>query len=162
MSTTPQTDAAKGEACMIAPPADEVVTVEFARQLETELKVAEFKNRTSLANNLCPDHRDKQAGKPCLACTVEKLETDLAASRAEVLALREALHPLADRWNSSPEWHDMHESDSAWGATIKTNVRQCFHAARALASPEGCMLATFLAVVLTIGTIVAIAVLSRA
>lgn len=27
----------------------------------------------SLANNLCPDHRDKQAGKPCLACETERL-----------------------------------------------------------------------------------------
>lgn len=27
----------------------------------------------SLANNLCPDHRDKQAGKSCLACEIEQL-----------------------------------------------------------------------------------------
>ncbi len=33
----------------------------------------------SLGNNLCPDHRDKQAGKPCLACHVESLERRLRA-----------------------------------------------------------------------------------
>lgn len=36
----------------------------------------------SLANNLCPGHRDKQAGKPCLACEVERL--------------REALQPFVE------------------------------------------------------------------
>lgn len=38
-----------------------------ARMLEKQLQ-------GSLANNLCPDHRDKQYGKPCLACTIETLE----------------------------------------------------------------------------------------
>lgn len=38
-----------------------------ARMLEKQLQ-------SSLANNLCPDHRDKQYGKPCLACTIETLE----------------------------------------------------------------------------------------
>lgn len=33
--------------------------------------------RGTLANNLCPDHRDKQAGKPCLACRIEQLEAQL-------------------------------------------------------------------------------------
>lgn len=42
--------------------------------LRKEIKILELKNRTSLANNLCPDHRDKQAGKPCLACEIERLE----------------------------------------------------------------------------------------
>lgn len=42
-------------------------------QLERDLSVERLKNRNSLANNLCPDHRDKQSGKPCLACRIETL-----------------------------------------------------------------------------------------
>lgn len=42
-------------------------------QLTRENKVLEKKNAGTLANNLCPDHRDKQTGKPCLACTIEQL-----------------------------------------------------------------------------------------
>lgn len=42
-------------------------------RLTKELRIAELKNRGTLANNLCPDHRDKQVGKPCLACEIERL-----------------------------------------------------------------------------------------
>lgn len=48
-------------------------------------RILELKAGGSLGNNLCPDHRDKQAGKPCLACEVESLRAsrdywhDLAA-----------------------------------------------------------------------------------
>lgn len=45
--------------------------------LELRLRTAERRLATSLANNLCPDHRDKQGGKPCLACTIEQLERKL-------------------------------------------------------------------------------------
>lgn len=43
------------------------------------LKIAELKNRGTLANNLCCDHRDKQTGQPCLACTIETLTRRLAS-----------------------------------------------------------------------------------
>lgn len=43
-------------------------------QCKAELRHAQLKCRNSLANNLCPDHRDKQGGKPCLACEVERLQ----------------------------------------------------------------------------------------
>ena len=39
--------------------------------LQKQIKILELKNQSSLANNLCPDHRDKQSGKPCLACIIE-------------------------------------------------------------------------------------------
>jgi hypothetical protein len=42
---------------------------------ERALKIATMKANASLANNLCPDHRDKQAGKPCLACEIEALQS---------------------------------------------------------------------------------------
>lgn len=42
-------------------------------ELEAENAQLKLRNRGTLANNLCPDHRDKQQGKPCLACEVERL-----------------------------------------------------------------------------------------
>lgn len=54
---------------------DQTVRIAY---LERELRIAELKNKASLANNLCPDHRDKQAGKQCLACIIEKAERELA------------------------------------------------------------------------------------
>lgn len=51
---------------------------EYAAQVAAEkdrrIKILELKANNSLANNLCPDHRDKQNGKPCLACVIERLE----------------------------------------------------------------------------------------
>jgi hypothetical protein len=52
-------------------------------RLTKKNKVLEIKCRASLANNLCPDHRDKQAGKPCLACEISRLTKE-----------RDALHKL--------------------------------------------------------------------
>lgn len=43
-----------------------------------KLAITELKASGSLANNLCSDHRDKQQGKPCLACTIETLNRKLA------------------------------------------------------------------------------------
>lgn len=44
--------------------------------------VRELHKRASgtLANNLCSDHRDKQDGKDCLACEIERLQTRLATA----------------------------------------------------------------------------------
>jgi hypothetical protein len=49
-------------------------TPERVAQLERQVRFLEKQLQTSLANNLCPDHRDKQYGKPCLACTIETFE----------------------------------------------------------------------------------------
>ena len=46
--------------------------------VEKENKRLTLKCRNSLANNLCPDHHDKQAGKPCLACEIERLTARVA------------------------------------------------------------------------------------
>jgi hypothetical protein len=43
-------------------------------ELARKLAVADKKNQHSLVNNICPDHRDKQQGKPCLACEIENAE----------------------------------------------------------------------------------------
>ena len=42
-------------------------------RLTKALRIVELKASGTLANNLCSDHRDKQTGKPCLACEVERL-----------------------------------------------------------------------------------------
>jgi len=46
-------------------------------------RIAELKAGASLANNLCPDHRDKQNGRRCLACLLE--EAERAVQRYRVL-----------------------------------------------------------------------------
>jgi hypothetical protein len=50
---------------------------------DAELKILRVKCSGTLANNLCPDHRDKQVGNPCLACTIEKLQSRLADERIQ-------------------------------------------------------------------------------
>jgi hypothetical protein len=62
-------------------------------ELEKENRVLQIKAAGTLANNLCPEHRDKQTGKPCLACRVEKLEKALHSiyRRAE-LAEADGVH----------------------------------------------------------------------
>jgi len=55
-------------------------------RLKAENKKLTIKTSNSLANNLCPDHRDKQAGKPCLACEIDRLKKrvmELEKSRDE-------------------------------------------------------------------------------
>lgn len=56
------------------------VAKKHAEELTKRLAIAEAKNQGTLANNLCPDHRDKQVGKPCLACEIETLERKQLAS----------------------------------------------------------------------------------
>lgn len=98
MSETPRTDdAARQGAYMSAGEYPETcgkqfVHLDFARTLERELnaanariaelekdnKILALKSKLSLANNLCPAHRDKQSGQSCLACRIESLEKDKA------------------------------------------------------------------------------------
>jgi len=61
---------------------------------DAELKILRVKCSGTLANNLCPDHRDKQVGNPCLACTIEKLQSRLAAANERL----EAAERDAARW----------------------------------------------------------------
>ena len=44
--------------------------------LRKQIKILEIKNKSSLANNLCPDCRDKQTFKSCLSCENEKLRAN--------------------------------------------------------------------------------------
>lgn len=48
----------------------------------SNIKSAGFEAAASLAHNLCSaDHFDKQAGKPCLACEIERLEHQVGGLR---------------------------------------------------------------------------------
>lgn len=43
---------------------------------QLQIRKLQLKAGCSLANNLCPDHRDKQTGRPCLACEIERLQRE--------------------------------------------------------------------------------------
>lgn len=66
-------------------------------RLTKQLRIAELKASGTLANNLCPDHRDKQVGKPCLACEIERLT-------AQIGKLEDDLHE--ERINSAAFFGD--------------------------------------------------------
>ena len=75
------------------------------QELERENAILEIKNRGTLANNLCPDHRDKQTGKPCLACTIETLTRKKDRAESELAAIKkriaDAVHVVV-REDTSP------------------------------------------------------------
>lgn len=54
-------------------------------ELHRQNRILEVKNASTLANNLCPDHRDKQVGRPCLACTIETLTRERDELRRDLL-----------------------------------------------------------------------------
>ncbi|MDD3885132.1 MAG: hypothetical protein PHW66_09435 [Gallionella sp.] len=66
-------------------------------ELEAENRVLVVKTTNSLANNLCPDHRDKQTGKPCLACTIEALEKNAVRLYNGLVRARQNLFPHIDQ-----------------------------------------------------------------
>ena len=65
------------------------------QELERENAILEIKNRGTLANNLCPDHRDKQTGKPCLACTIETLTRKKDRAESELAAIKKRIAETA-------------------------------------------------------------------
>lgn len=75
-------------------------------ELRRKLHIEELKNRHSLANNLCPDHRDKQAGKPCLACSIETDRRLLGEHQVEISRLLTALEMVRDL---DAHHHDGHQ-----------------------------------------------------
>jgi hypothetical protein len=78
---------------------------------EKENKVLRIKCANSLANNLCPDHRDKQTFKPCLACTIETTERQLAAANERV----RALSADAERYRFLHECTQVDQDGYEWG-----------------------------------------------
>lgn len=62
---------------------------------------------------------------------------EIQAMREAIKEACEALADLDERWEETPEWHNMAEHNSAWCGKIFTNVRQCkkSHAALAKLQP---------------------------
>lgn len=69
--------------------------------------------RGTLANNLCPDHRDKQTGKPCLACTIETL------TRIN-MEYRVALEPMLEQHHVAADW----APSKMTGAVMRQSVEE--------------------------------------
>lgn len=57
-------------------------------RLKKRIRILEIENRSSLANNLCSDHRDKQAGKSCLACEIERLSPNSSDKEIELSSFK--------------------------------------------------------------------------
>lgn len=70
-----------------------------------ERDAAEKKAAHSLANNLCPDHRDKQQGKPCLACEVETMARKLRDAEERERRLRECLEAVDTNCGNKHKHH---------------------------------------------------------
>ena len=51
--------------------------IRHIEELTRKLKIEELKNKNSLANNLCSDHRDKIKGMNCLMCTLERYTREI-------------------------------------------------------------------------------------
>ncbi len=56
--------------------------------MKNETQAGKLLRMVDEARPLCPDHRDKQHGKPCLACRIEELEKVCRQARACLLNLQ--------------------------------------------------------------------------
>ena len=70
------------------------------QQLRKQIGILEIKNAGTLANNLCPDHRDKQLGKPCLACTIETADTKQTTQMEKILDVIDEMEAYVFSWEN--------------------------------------------------------------
>lgn len=91
--------------------------VEEIERLTKALRIAELKASGTLANNLCPDHRDKQTGRPCLACEIERLRAALTHSVSVIQTWHNMGVPEKQRsdlwdiyWRNAPELKQIREA----------------------------------------------------
>lgn len=108
---TPETDAAFWHGGV-------AVDADFARKLERERDEA-----LALAKNY-----SERWTAEC-----KTLRGQIEAMREAIKEACEALADLSERWEETPEWHNMAEHNSAWCGKIFTNVRQCKKSHDALA-----------------------------
>ena len=59
-------------------------------EIERLTKQLAVVQKSSLASNLCPDHRDKQAGKSCLACEIQRLTEQRDSLWTDVTSWKDA------------------------------------------------------------------------
>jgi len=123
--------------------------ISFARQLEreltavnAELRLEKKKNANSLANNLCPDHRDKQTRKPCLACEIERRDAELRTLREDKERLDWLENGQGDEIRYiAPNWYTVRPDENSlnpnkWSSTGQwATLRSAIDSART--KPEG-------------------------
>jgi hypothetical protein len=90
-------------------------------------KIAELKASASLANNLCPDHRDKQSGRQCLACLLEqaiKAKEETERLLRELLTCKDLKDDAERRILSlsHPQWLDYYRRKSLVWAAVRVKV----------------------------------------
>lgn len=98
---------------------------EQAGQIEALTKanrILELKNAGTLANNLCPDCRDKQARKPCLGCTIQTQAGQIERLRLSLIDMMGAVKVF-----HGPECWEIYEQ----------NAPEIIRARAALAQSEG-------------------------
>jgi len=78
-------------------------------ELKRKLVIAELKNKGTLANNLCPNHRDKQTGRPCLACMIETLMRRYTELLAHTEVMAAAPPGNWDERIAYEQWRDSHD-----------------------------------------------------
>lgn len=72
-----------GEQCLVDGSAEAYLRLVMDKLTAATAKVDELTKENDLRKHIihgfpfCPDHRDKQSGKPCLACEIEKLREGL-------------------------------------------------------------------------------------
>lgn len=66
-----------------------------AREAKRLNFIIESERRATLHNNLCPDHRDKVAGKPCLMCELEHSQGALAKIAGSLMSYGSDLRQIA-------------------------------------------------------------------
>lgn len=132
------------EQCQCCPP-DAALYDEWADAIDAciaeqqiyanEVKILRAKTSGTLANNLCSDHRDKQVGKPCLACEIEHLEKVSAQREGEAVAWALAWPNDIDRGtvNTNTSFRSYEEADkyASWCGDPKPVVVPLYTSPRA-------------------------------
>ena len=98
--------------------------------------------RANQLHDFCPDHRDKQRDKPCLACSLETANRKLAAARERVAALTGRLQDMVGDTPCACTWTQ--DEDGVWetacgkswelnvGTPAENDMRFCHHCGRPL------------------------------
>jgi hypothetical protein len=120
----------------------EMVLDELDRQraeiemLTKAIRIVELKASGTLANNLCPDHRDKQTGKPCLACEVERLTRERDEARKPPHCINCHCEESAKGMIDLSDYLDLHRGLMAVVYESKSHAEAVLFSERALRHAE--------------------------
>lgn len=78
------------------------------KEESTERRIRVWKKKADILDNmpLCPDHRDKVRGRPCLMCEIEKLQS-------KYNSLMWVLKRIVEDLPRNKDWLDPHIEDMA-------------------------------------------------